>query len=44
MEIKGARSLPSIAQEDILQKTIKAFMDGKNQIEIAEILNITHQA
>ena len=44
MEIKDARSLPSIAQEDLRQKAIKAVMDGKKQVEIAEILNVTRQA
>jgi hypothetical protein len=41
MEIKDARSLPSIAQEGLRQKVIKAVMDGKKQEEIAEILNVT---
>jgi hypothetical protein len=31
MEIKDARSLPSIAQEDLRQKAIKAVMDGENK-------------
>ena len=44
MEIKDARSLPSIAQEDLRQKAIKAVMDGKKQVEIAGILNVTRQA
>ena len=44
MEIKDARSLPSIVQEDLRQKAIKAVMDGKKQVEIAEILNVTRQA
>jgi transposase len=44
MEIKDARSLPSIAQEGLRQKAIKAVMDSKKQVEIAEILNVTRQA
>ena len=44
MEIKDARSLPSIAQEDLRQKAIKAVMDGKKQVEVAEILGVTRQA
>jgi hypothetical protein len=44
MEIKDARSLPSIAQEDLRQKAIKAVMDGKKQVEIAEILDVPCQA
>jgi transposase len=44
MEIKDARSLPSIAQEDLRQKAIKAVMGGKKQVEVAEILNVTRQA
>ena len=44
MKIKDARSLPSIAQEDLRQKAIKAVLDGKKQIEVAEILGVTRQA
>jgi transposase len=44
MQIKDARSLPSIAQEDIRKKAIKAVMDGKKQVEVAKILGVTRQA
>jgi transposase len=44
MKIKDARSLPAIAQEDLRQKAIKAILDGKMQIEVADILGVTRQA
>jgi len=44
VQIKDARSLPSIAQEDLRQKAIRAVLDGKKQIEVAEILGVTRQA
>jgi transposase len=44
MEIKDARSLPAIAQEDLRQKAIKAVLDGKKQVEVAKILGVTRQA
>ena len=43
MEIRDARSLPAVAQEDIRQKAIKAILDGKKQLEVAEILGVTRQ-
>jgi transposase len=44
MKIKDARSLPSIAQEDLRQKAVRAVSDGKTQVEVAKILGITRQA
>jgi transposase len=44
MEIRDARSLPSIAQEDLRKKAIKAVLDGKKQIEVAKILGVTRQS
>ena len=41
MEIRDARSLPSIAQEDLHKKAIKAVMEGKKQVEVAAILGVT---
>jgi transposase len=43
MEIRDARSLPSIAQEDLRQKAVKAVLDGKKQLEVAEMLGVTRQ-
>ena len=43
MEIRDARSLPSIAQEDLRQKAVKAVLDGKKQLEVAETLGVTRQ-
>lgn len=44
MKTRDARSLPSVAQEDLRKKAIKAVLGGKAQTEVAEILGITRQA
>jgi transposase len=44
MKTKDARSLPSVAQEDLRKKAIKAVLSGKTQVEVAEIFGITRQA
>jgi transposase len=44
VKIKDARSLPSIAQEDLRQKAIKAITGGKKQVDVAKILGVTRQA
>ena len=44
MNLRDARSLPAIAQEDLRQKAIKAVLDGKKQVEVAKILGVTRQA
>jgi transposase len=44
VKIKDARSLPPIAQEDLRQKAIKAVMNGKTQVEVANIFGVTRQA
>ena len=35
MEIRDARSLPSIAQEDLRRKAVNAVLSGKKQTGIA---------
>jgi transposase len=44
MEIRDARSLPSLAQEDIRMKVLKAVQEGIKQVEAAELFGITRQA
>jgi transposase len=44
MQIKDARSLPPVAQEDLRKKAVKAVIDGKKQVEVAKILGVTRQA
>jgi len=44
MKIRDARSLPCIAQENIRRKAIRAVMDGRKQLEVAEIFGVTRQA
>ena len=43
MEIRDARSLPSVAQEDLRRKAVKCVMGGKKQVEVAEVLGVTRQ-
>jgi len=44
MRIRDARSLPSVAQEDIRCRAIKAVLDGTKQVTVAEIFGITRHA
>lgn len=44
MKIQDARTLPPEAQEDIRRKAVKAYLDGRNKTEIAEIFGVTRQA
>ncbi len=44
MNIRDARSLPAVSQEDLRCKAIKAVRGGKKQVEVAKILGITRQA
>lgn len=44
MKTPDARSLPSIAEQDIRFKAIKAFKTGKTQIEVAKIFGVTRHA
>ncbi|MFQ5717108.1 MAG: IS630 family transposase [Nitrospinales bacterium] len=40
MEIRDARSLPSIAQEDLRRKAVNAVLCGKKQTEVARIFGV----
>ncbi len=44
MKIQDARSLPSVAQEDLRRKVIEAIRDGKKQVEVAKLFGVTRQA
>lgn len=44
MRIRDARSLPSVAQEDIRCRAIEAVLDGTKQVEVAEIFRVTRHA
>ena len=44
MKTKDARSLPSVAQEDLRRKVIKSILNGKKQVEAAELFGVTRQA
>lgn len=43
MKTRDARSLPSVAQEDLRRKTVKAVLDGRKQVEMAKIFGVTRQ-
>jgi len=44
MKTKDARSLPTIAQEDVRRKAIKSILDGRKQVETAKLFGVTRQA
>jgi transposase len=44
METRDARSLPTVAQEDLRMKVLKAIQDGKKQVEVAKLFGVTRQA
>jgi transposase len=44
MKTKDARSLPSVAQEDLRRKAVKAVLGGMKQVEAAKVLGVTRQA
>ena len=43
MEIKDARSLPAVAQEDLRRKAVKAVRGGKTQEEAAQLFGVARQ-
>jgi transposase len=44
MKTKDARSLPTLAQEDVRRKAIKSILDGRKQVEAAKLFGVTRQA
>ena len=44
MKIQDARSLPSIAQEDLRRRVLKAILGGKKQVEVATLFGVTRQS
>ena len=44
MKTRDVRSLPAVAQEDLRFKAIKAVLDGKKQVEVAKLFDVTRQA
>jgi len=44
MKTRDARSLPSVAQEDLRRKAIKAVLDGRKQSDVADMFGVTRQA
>lgn len=44
MKIQDARSLPSVAQEDLRRKVLRAICYGKKQVEVAQWFGVTRQA
>ncbi len=43
MKNQDARSLPSVAQEDLRRKAVKAVLDGRKQVEVANLFGVTRQ-
>lgn len=43
MKIKDARSLPTIAQEDLRRKAVKSVQEGRTQEEAARLFGVTRQ-
>ena len=44
MKIRDTRSLAAVAQEEIRRKAIKAVVDGRTQVEVAELFGVTRRA
>jgi len=44
MKIQDARSLPTVAKEDLRRKAVKAVVDGMTQVEVAQLFGVTRQA
>lgn len=44
MKTRDARSLPSVAQEDLRQRAVRAVVRGKSQTEVAALFGVTRQA
>lgn len=44
MKTQDARSLPSVAQEDLRRKAVNAVVDSMKQVEVARLLGVTRQA
>jgi transposase len=44
MKMRDARMLPSIAQEDLRRKVLRAIRGGKKQVEVAQLFGVTRQA
>jgi len=42
--MRDARTLPSIAQEDLRRKVLRAILEGEKQMEAAQIFGVTRQA
>jgi transposase len=44
MKMRDARTLPSVAQEDLRRKVLRAIVKGENQVEAAQLFGVTRQA
>ena len=42
--MRDARTLPSIAQEDLRRKVLQGILEGKKQVEVARLFGVTRQA
>ena len=44
MKMRDARTLPSVAQEDLRRKVLRAIVNGEKQVEVAQLFGVTRQA
>jgi len=44
MKNQDARSLPSVAQEDLRRKAVRAVLNGRKQVEVANLFGVTRQS
>jgi len=44
MKMRDARTLPSVAQEDLRRKVLRAIVKGEKQVEAAQLFGVTRQA
>jgi transposase len=44
MKMRDARTLPSIAQEDLRRKVLRAILEGEKQVKVAQLFGVTRQA
>jgi len=44
MKMRDARTLPSVAQEDLRRKVLRAIVRGEKQVQAAQLFGVTRQA
>ena len=44
MKNQDAHSLPSVAREDLRRKAVKAVLNGRKQVEVANLFGVSRQS